>query len=451
MKNIEGIPNHHILFVQQYGLTPRKFIDSCGITFKYLRKPHTYSKKDMLSEYVNLANKIGRVPSATDINNENKINELMPTYVTLVNRFGSLETVRQLSNITFTKRKKSNGGKFTTEFLCSELRRFHNEHNRIPIQIDFEKRNSGFPSRKTFTNHFGSFSNALKAAGFDVKERVEYTREYLLSEINRYIIEYGRQPTSKEIDETKGFPSKSYYQSVFGSWNNALKEIGLKILSNRYTDEDLDAAFFSFIEKHGRPPTTHEFNDTDGEYPSFWCYQNRFGSWNKTIIHYGFEPSEGTAGKWFMFDNGEICKSSYEHDVSQWLRNNNISYLRNVLYREFVDDYSGKKDCDYVIIRNGEWIWLEIAGLISSRDKKSNMEKKYIERFNHKVNELLPHFNSKILYPEDFKTKSLDEIFSFLWDIPICPWEYGEPVYQGIAPEVDLNYLSEDDEQYEVV
>ena len=45
-----------------------------------------------------------------------------------------------------------------------------------------------------------------------------------------------------------GTELKTYVKKYFGSWNNCLKELGLKLNSiSHYTDEELDDAFISFI------------------------------------------------------------------------------------------------------------------------------------------------------------------------------------------------------------
>lgn len=300
------------------------------------------------------------------------------------------------------------------------------------MQIDFDIAGD-YPSRKTFSNYFGSFNEALKRAGF--KSRPEYSKKYLLDQILRFIEEFGRQPKSRDFEKLEGYPHRKTYDKYFGSWNNALIQLGLPINVSKYTDKELENYFKNFVEKYGRVPTIPEFNDNPN-YPSFWCYQNRFGSWNKAVEAYGYEVNGGASGTYYVFENGEVCASSYEFDVSNWLRKHKISYLRNIPYKDFLSDYYGKKNCDYGIIHNGEWIFLEIAGLYTTRDKKSSMEKDYINRFNDKIENLLVHFNSKVFYPEDFKSKTLDELFSFLWEIESRPWFENEPLYQGTPEEV---------------
>ncbi|MGG1650418.1 hypothetical protein ABHN03_16570 [Paenibacillus sp. NRS-1775] len=377
MKHISGIPNRYKKFVSIYELTPSDFINRCNINLPFLRKPIKHTNNKIIKEYIALSNKLNHIPSATDINNEHKINKNIPTSTTIISRFGSLDTVYELSNIAYTKNTQGSGGKFSTEFLCSEIRRFQEEFGRIPTQKDFEMiKGQGYPSRKTFTNHFHTFDEALRIAGFDVPHKIQYTKEFLINEIRRYVNEFRKVPLLSEIDRNESYPKRSAFRSMFGSWDKAVEASGYNSAHKKsYTQKELSDAFMKFVDLHGRPPKLQEFNNSS--YPSFWCYQNRFGSWNNTLIHYGFKASVGNSGSHHLFDNGELCKSHYEFDVSTWLRNNKISYFRNVPYSEWVDGYTGKKDCDYLILYNGEIIFLEIAGLYPHNEKISPMEKDY--------------------------------------------------------------------------
>lgn len=440
LKHLFKNPISYNGFVCHYKVSPREFVDSLNIQLIFIHRQVDYEDKDIMNAYIDLYNKLKRAPTFADIDKESKLNSRLPSVGTIIKRFKTLENLASKCEIKTITQKN---GKYKDEHLISELKRFYKEFGRIPMQVDFEKiKGTGYPSRKSFANHFGSFNDALKAAGFDIEEKPEYTRDYLLSEIYRFIEEFERQPSSNDMDRTKGYPSKSNYQKVFGSWNNATQEAGFKPLSNRYTDEDLKNSFFAFVEKNGRPPILHEFNDSNGEYPSFWCYQSRFGSWGKTLMHYGFPPNQGTAGRWTMFDNEELCKSSFEFDVSTWLRAHDISYLRNVPYKDFLEDYEGRKDCDYVILHNGEQIWLEVAGLYPSRNNYSCMEANYKKSFDHKVSELLTNFNYHIFYPKDFKEKTLDEMFSFLFEIPRPKWLTYEEIYSGVGDEYEVREVS---------
>lgn len=182
--------------------------------------------------------------------------------------------------------------KYTKDELSSEIKRFVDEFDKIPIGKDFEKL-KGYPSRKTFTNVFGNFNDAIRYAGFKPigmnhrDNKIKYNKEFLLSKIKEYININKKVPTMKDMTIFLGYEPKIYYIEVFGSWNNALQELNLPLNQvSHYSDEFLESEFHRFVAEHGRIPTYMEFNNS--EYPSFWCYQNRFESWNNAVKSYGY-------------------------------------------------------------------------------------------------------------------------------------------------------------------
>ena len=78
---------------------------------------------------------------------------------------------------------------------------------------------------QTVIEHYGSWNAAKRAAGL-VPRRFA-TREELLGLLRELGTELGRPPTARDIDEHKGrLPSKSLYWHTFGSLTNALREAG---------------------------------------------------------------------------------------------------------------------------------------------------------------------------------------------------------------------------------
>lgn len=65
-----------------------------------------------------------------------------------------------------------------------------------------------------------------------------YTKEFLILELQRFYKENNRSPTQKEFKTSKlGYPTITPYYKHFDTWNNALKEAGLKI-NHDYTHYD---------------------------------------------------------------------------------------------------------------------------------------------------------------------------------------------------------------------
>jgi len=81
---------------------------------------------------------------------------------------------------------------------------------------------------QTVIEHFGSWNAAKRAAGL-VPRRFA-TREELLGLLRILGDELGRPPTARDIDDHKGrMPSKSLYWHTFGSLTNALREAGFDV------------------------------------------------------------------------------------------------------------------------------------------------------------------------------------------------------------------------------
>lgn len=82
--------------------------------------------------------------------------------------------------------------------MLNYLKRFYDENGRIPIQRDFEY-NPEYPSFMTYCNSFGSWNNALKLVGMDLDTRVK------LGNLENNI-QKGRQAEIKVINHFKQHP-----------------------------------------------------------------------------------------------------------------------------------------------------------------------------------------------------------------------------------------------------
>lgn len=422
-KEYDNIPKSNITVKNNYRLDIQNIIDSCNI--KYEKKKickNKYNREQLIDGFMEMYYYFNGVPSNSEANRYKKeINNKIPCIRTIINEFSTLDNLLKELKLIHNKIKNR---KYKEEFLLNEIKRFVKEFNRIPISEDFNYLEE-YPSRKTFTNNFGTFNNALMLAGFEptkltMKEKTDkyMNKEYLISKLKRFTRENNKNPKSKYFDcGNEDYPSRGYYKKVFGSWNNALIEAGLPINQvSHYNDDFLESEFNRFVKEHGRIPIYAEFNNS--EYPSFWCYQHRFGSWNKAVAVYGYEPND--KNRKFILDDGEICASSYEFDVSMWLRENNFKYTRNIDYKDFIDGYKGKMNCDYLIDNNGELWYVEVAGFLSGTDfnKFSQEEKNYFFKLKYKRKLLKRQSNlkHKIIYAYQLKSTPLPELFSFLFD-----------------------------------
>ncbi len=343
-------------------------------------------------------------------------------YYQLLNFWSGLTEMRTELKLNITS--TFDGHVYTKDELLNCIHKYYREFNYLPVPKSFDKKINGYPTRKTFDKYFGSVSKAVIEAGYEYTRqntnsqyihREYYDKDYLIKIIENYIDKYNKIPTIREMNKEYDMDLKNWYKKHYGSWNKCLNNLGYTLNSvSQYTDDELEVAIREYVKKHGQTPSIQDFNKTGR--PSFWCYQQRFGSWNKAIKYYGLETND-TARK-YEFDDGEICASGYERTISNWLRENNIIYERNIKYIDFINNYKGKMDCDYKITLDNNEIWyIEMAGYIRTYnyEKLNKIEKNYLYKIQYKKKLLKRQgCNFIIITVEDFKQKSLKDIFYFL-------------------------------------
>ena len=118
--------------------------------------------------------------------------------------------------------------RYSDEEILGELRDCAERLGRSPTMREFAGDAETGVHPQTVIEHFGSWNAAKRAAGL-VPRRFA-TREELLGLLRDLGDELGRPPTARDIDEHKGrLPSKSLYWHTFGSLTNALREAGFDV------------------------------------------------------------------------------------------------------------------------------------------------------------------------------------------------------------------------------
>jgi hypothetical protein len=118
--------------------------------------------------------------------------------------------------------------RYSDEQILAELRACAERLGRSPTMREFADDPGSSVHPQTVIEHFGSWNAAKRAAGL-VPRRFA-TREELLGLLRELGEELGRPPAARDIDEHKGrLPSKSLYWHTFGSLTNALREAGFDV------------------------------------------------------------------------------------------------------------------------------------------------------------------------------------------------------------------------------
>lgn len=118
-------------------------------------------------------------------------------------------------------------------------------------------------------------------------------REYLMEFLRHFYHNEGRTPLCADFINDPKYPNYAVYKEVFGNWNNAIIETGLKPnyggkKGNLYTDEELLKFLIQFYVEKGDPPTKSDFA-RNPKYPGATTYIRRFGNWQKALKIVGLD------------------------------------------------------------------------------------------------------------------------------------------------------------------
>jgi hypothetical protein len=118
--------------------------------------------------------------------------------------------------------------RYSDEDILEELRACAERLGRSPTMKEFAEDEQTKVHPQTVIEHFGSWNRAKRLAGL-VPRRFA-TREELLGLLQELGRRLGRVPTAKDVDANRGWlPSKSLYWHTFGSLTNALREAGFDV------------------------------------------------------------------------------------------------------------------------------------------------------------------------------------------------------------------------------
>ena len=178
--------------------------------------------------------------------------------------------------------------RYSDEQILGELRASAGRLGRSPTMREFANDPETTVHPQTVIEHFGSWNAAKRAAGL-VPRRFA-TREELLGLLRGLGEELGRPPAARDIDEHKGrLPSKSLYWHTFGSLSNALREAGFDVPVGEERLERAVAQGAALARRLGRLPkfadwtAAHRAARPEGptltEWQVYRMFESRRGAW----------------------------------------------------------------------------------------------------------------------------------------------------------------------------
>jgi Homing endonuclease associated repeat len=152
-----------------------------------------YSDAQILEELAGCAKRLGRSPTMREFAGDPRV-RMHPQ--TVVERFGTWNAAKRRAGLI--PRRFA-----TKDELLAQLRALGDELGRMPTGPDLDERRERFPSKSLYWHRFGSLSNALRAAGFDVPRRDERA-ERALAEGERLARRLGRLPHLADWKRARG-------------------------------------------------------------------------------------------------------------------------------------------------------------------------------------------------------------------------------------------------------
>jgi Homing endonuclease associated repeat len=118
--------------------------------------------------------------------------------------------------------------RYTDDEILEELRAGARRLGRSPTMREFAQDPDAKVHPQTVIEHFGTWNAAKRAAGLFPRRFL--TREELLAQLQRLGEELGRTPKARDLAaRRRSLPSASLYTHTFGSLTNALREAGFDL------------------------------------------------------------------------------------------------------------------------------------------------------------------------------------------------------------------------------
>ncbi len=181
---------------------------------------------------------------------------------------------------------------YNDEELIEQVQMLAKRLGRTPTGPEFDADPSIPASLSTPIYHFGSWNQFLEAAGLGLnQERLKFSEEDLIDQIQMLAKKLGRTPKMDEFNECLETASKTVAVTRFGSWNNFIKAAGLK--ENRCTiisDEEIIEQVQMMAKELGRTPTVIEFYE-DPRTAKRGSVESHFGTWTNLVETAGLEQN----------------------------------------------------------------------------------------------------------------------------------------------------------------
>ena len=249
-----------------------------------------YTPEVLIAQLKAEAERLGRSPFHKDIVNASKEGRTASGAL-FFRCFGSWNKALQAAGLEINLVSA-----YTLEVLIAQLKAEAERLGRSPnvkdaIRSSIENRTAGYSA---FLRYFGSWNNALEAAGLETNSNVgTYTPEILIAQLQTEAKRLGRVPSKKDVIRSSKeglMASDKTFQDYFGSFPDAITAAGLKtnFVPPRFPEINpnlLISQLKAEAERLGKTPTFRDINKAAkvGRTVSPSAFSDCFGSWNNSL------------------------------------------------------------------------------------------------------------------------------------------------------------------------
>ena len=152
--------------------------------------------------------------------------------------------------------------RWTEEELLDKLRELADGDNP-PTESELQATPDA-PSSRTYARRFGAYSTACELAGLDARDMGCYANRYTDTELIEWIQKLeknGKPPEFGDMKACDEAPSPITLRERFGSWDDALRAAGYE--SRVPAREDLIRLIDEHVAEHGQTPSLYNVDDWD--------------------------------------------------------------------------------------------------------------------------------------------------------------------------------------------
>lgn len=239
----------------------------------YKEKPN-YTK----NEIINTLNKVAKENNGKITLKYYNDKKIKPSLKVIKKVFGSWENALKSSNLEYHCTNKKI---YSEEEILNTLKKCYKENGNY-ISANLYKEKGYKPSTHTISKKFGSWNIALEQAGLKINQKNE--KKFTKNQIKEILKKLANKDDFLSVETYKekcSTPSFGTVVSMFGSWNNAIKESGLKEKITYYSDEEMLKSIRDFVKKE---KTTSSLVYMNKKYkPSYHSILERYKTWDNAI------------------------------------------------------------------------------------------------------------------------------------------------------------------------